>query len=143
MKDPLDSRKRAYEVLGLTPQATMADVQQAYVDLSGDPKNRKRHQEITDAWRRLRRSDSRIEEDFWHYQADTPENAQYDGQVPVEPPAIQPAFPPITLGREFTDLHQGRAARFRTPIKFRDVTLSYLRRFFDAPVLPKHVRFDS
>jgi len=121
----------------------MDEVNQAYAELVRNPDNFKRRQEITNAWTQLRRADSRIEEDFWHYQADTPENAQYDGQVPVEPPDIQPAFPPITLGREFTDLHEGRAARFRTPIEFRDVTLSYIRQFFDAPVLPKHVRFDS
>lgn len=143
MRDPLDKRIRPYDILQLSPDATLAEVNAAYTRLCADRANFRRRQEITDAWQRLRRVQTRLEEDVWYYQVPLPAQAQFEGEAPSGPPVIEPQLPPITLGRELTDLHQGRAARLQTPIRFRQVELSYISRYYDAPIRPDHVSFDS
>ena len=65
MKDPLDRKQRAFELLGLGRNATLAEINAAYVRLAA--MDRSRRQELTDAWHRLRRPETRLEEDFWYY----------------------------------------------------------------------------
>jgi hypothetical protein len=149
VKDPLDPTDRPYELLGVGPDATQDEITKAYRRLSTDPKNKRRVPELTAAWNDLRRLQTHLEEDLWYYRVTPPDAAAFgDGTTP-DVPSVQPAFPPLELGRGFTDLEPSRVAcggavaRYETPLEPRKVELTYVRCHYDEPVLPDHIRFDS
>lgn len=145
MKDPLDARARAYEVLGLTQNATLAEISAAYARLAA--KQPARRQELTNAWQRLRRPETRIEEDFWYYLVEA--DGQAGGKVVTAPAADQdgpfrwdPVLPRLEVGLELTDLADGRWRRDFSPLETRDVTLSHLERYDEEPTAAHTPVFD-
>jgi hypothetical protein len=138
MKDPLDHNRRAYEVLGVGRDATPDEINKAYARLAADPKNVMRRQELTNAWQRLRRPETRLEEDFWYYDVGDAEKAEPGPADTREGFPWDPALPPIVLGPEVTDLAGDRCGRDFGPLAFRELTLTHLERYDEAPaaVLP-------
>jgi curved DNA-binding protein CbpA len=141
MKDPLDSQARAYEVLGVSQSATLAEINAAYARLAAQYPARR--QELTTAWQRLRRPDTRLEEDFWYYVVGEggtvePSSAGAREQFPWDP-----VVPPLSLGLEATDLAQDRFLRDFGPLASHDVALSHLEHYDTEPATVLPIVFDK
>lgn len=142
MKDPLDSKQRAYEVLGVDRNATLDEINKAYARLAADPKNISRRQELTNAWQRLRRTETRLEEDFWYYTVEHDEHAEHTATDPHEEFRWDPALPPLEIGLEFTDLAEGRYRQDLRPLEFRDIRLTHIDRYDEQPAATIPIVFD-
>jgi len=140
MKDPLDNKDRAYELLGIGRNATLAEVNAAYARLAREQPSRR--QELTNAWQRLRRSETRLEEDFWYYVVEQAEPAE-PSAARREAFAWDPAVPTLHLGREHTDLAGDRYQRDFTPIEYREVKLTDLPHYDEPVALSVPVVFDK
>lgn len=142
MKDPLDSRQRAYEVLGIGRNATLAEINAAYARLTAREPSRR--QELTNAWQQLRRPETRFDEDFWYYAVGDADRLESAVPAPVEALPWDPALPPAALdiGREYTDLANGHHHRDFTPISFRDIELKDSGRYDGQPEIDLPLRFD-
>jgi len=117
MKDPLDRRPRAYEVLGLSLDANRAQVDSAYARLAAT--NRSGRQELADAWHRLRKPESRLEEDLWYYILGD-EVDQFDAQDVGEMSFMwDPEAPATIVGDQLVELDRGDSCRR----DFREVAL--------------------
>ncbi len=133
MKDPLDKKERAYEILGVGQDASVNEINQAYARLTRE--HPERRAELANAWQRLRKAQTRLEEDFWHYmipdagEGDAPADNLSD-KFPWDP-----ALPPLEVGLEHTDLAGSRYRRDFTPVTFRDVRLSHLERYDTPPTV--------
>jgi len=141
MKDPLDTKQRAYEILGVGQNATLDEINKAYAELAR--KYPARRTELTNAWQRLRRPETRLEEDLWYYAVRDAEQVEHVVVDTREEFPWDPALPPLEVGLEFTDLADGRYRRDFSPIAFREVKLSHLDRYDEAPGATLPLRFDQ
>lgn len=130
MKDPLDKNERAYEILEVPEHAGPNEINAAYARLTAQRPDRR--PALTNAWQRLRRPDTRFEEDFWYYSVDDkaegPGPRATDAQVRVPWDPVLPARA-LELGLEFTDLSDGGYMKDFTQIEFREIKLSYTHRY--------------
>ena len=67
LKDPDDDQPRAFELLGLTGMPSASEVQRAYALQTGKTTDRSARVQLTEAWRRLRTAEGRLEETIWYY----------------------------------------------------------------------------
>ena len=142
MKDPLDSKQRAYEVLGVNRNATLDEINKAYARLAADPKNISRRQELTNAWQRLRRLETRLQEDFWYYEVREEEPTGHLSADSREEFPWDPVLPLVVVGAEFTDLDEGRYRRDFSPLKFRSMKLTHIDSY-DEEATPIPIVFDK
>jgi hypothetical protein len=140
MKDPLDSKQRAYEVLGLPRTASRDEINAAYASLTKQYPARR--QEVTNAWQKLRRPETRLEEDFWYYMVGDGNSQQQNTPTADEPLVCDPVAPPLDVGIEVTDLADNRWKHVVPPREFRDLKLSHIERY-DEPVKQLPVTFDK
>lgn len=141
MYDPLDQRHRAYELLGVGPDADRRQVDAAYNrSLKKKGADRK---ELGQAWRLLRKPINRLEEDVWAYHLGQPPQA---GRASQAETAVQlraqlpPEMLQVNLG--LTDLAGGRHQRDFRQIGPRAVALSQSRRYAGDPVAWLPLDFD-
>jgi hypothetical protein len=142
MKDPLDNKNRPYEILGVGRNATLAEINAAYARLAGE--NPSRRQELTNAWHCLRRSEKRLEEDFWYYVGVDGETGR--GSIEVESQDgfhWDPELPPLDIGSWIVDLADGCFRRDFRPLEFRDLKLSRISRYEEEPAATFAVEFDK
>ncbi len=142
MKDPLDRKKRAYELLGVPRNAMLAEINAAYARRLA-AENPSRRQELTNAWHRLRRSEKRLEEDFWYYAG---VDGETGGSIEVDPQDgfhWDPELPPLDIGSWITDLADGCFRRDFRPLEFRDLKLSRISRYEEEPAATFAVQFDK
>jgi hypothetical protein len=71
-KDPFQPGGTPYEILGLRPDASPAEVQAALPRFMGDPKNLPRLALAQQALRKLKTAADRAQIDIWLYNVDTP-----------------------------------------------------------------------
>ncbi|MBI4493555.1 MAG: hypothetical protein HY690_12265 [Chloroflexi bacterium] len=131
MKDPLDSKERPYEILGVGRNATLAEIDAAYARLTAE--HPARRQELTQAWQRLHRPETRLEEDFWYYPVGDAEHERDGGaelQVELQ---WDPALPAVEIDLAFTDLAEGRYRADFRPLEFRAMKLAHLDRYDAQP----------
>lgn len=141
MKDPLDTKQRAYEVLGLYRSATLAEINAAYARLAKE--NPSRRPELTNAWQRLRRPETRLEEDFWYYAAGDTKGVTHVAADSREEFRWDPALPPLEVGPGLTDLAEGRYQRDFGPLELRNIKLSYVDRDNEEPTVSLPLVFDK
>lgn len=141
MRDPFDSKQRLYEVLGVAREATLDEINRAYARLAADPKNISRRQELTNAWQRLRRVETRLQEDFWYYEVQEEEPTGHLSTDSREEFPWDPALPPVEIGVEFTDLCEARYRRDFSPLKFRSMQLTHIDSY-DEEAAPIPFVFD-
>ncbi|MBI4799596.1 MAG: hypothetical protein HY794_12910 [Desulfarculus sp.] len=132
MYDPLDQRHRAYELLGVGPEADRRQVDAAYNRaLKKKGADRK---ELGQAWRLLRKPINRLEEDLWAYQLGQPpqvgQASQAETAVQLQALLLQEMLQ-VNLG--MTDLASGLYGRDFTRINPRVVALSQSRRYAGGP----------
>jgi hypothetical protein len=142
MKDPLDTEKRAYEVLGVRRNATPAEINAAYARRTAqDPSMR---QELTQAWQQLRKAATRLKEDFWYYPVGDAERIEQKPSEERQALYLDPVLPvtAIEMGCEYTDLADGKYAKDFTQIRFRKIKLSYTDRYDEAPDFILPIVFD-
>jgi hypothetical protein len=140
MKDPLDNKARAYEVLGVHRNASREGITAAYNALCRREPARRR--QLTLAWHRLRKPETRIEEDFWYYDVADQDRVEQASSVGDEAFEWDPVLPPIEIGLEFTDLAQGRYRRDFSALEYRKVEMSHLGRFDEDPAAAIPINFD-
>ena len=142
MKDPLDKKKRAYELLNIDRHATLPEINAVYARLCAeDPSKR---QELTNAWQRLRRADTRLEEDFWYYniaKVKTIDRVNLDMSDTV---LSQPVLPPdaLEVGLECTELANELYRNDFRPIEFEAIRLNDIEGYDEEPALAVPIIFD-
>lgn len=144
MYDPLDQRHRAYELLGVGPEADRRQVDAAYNRaLKKKGADRK---ELGLAWRLLRKPINRLEEDVWAYQLGEPPGLGQVSQVSQAQASVhlEALLPPemlqVNLG--MTDLGGGLFRRDFSQIPPRTVALSQSRRYTGHPAAHLPLDFD-
>ena len=141
MKDPLDRRKRAYELLEVSRNAAPAEINAAYARLAAG--NPSRRQELTNAWHCLRRSEKRLEEDFWYYAGADGETWGSIEAASQDGFQWEPELPPLDIGSWVADPADGRFRRDFRPLEFRDPKLSRIARYEEDPAATFAVEFDK
>lgn len=141
MKDPLDNKPRAYEVLGLRRSVTLAEINATYARLAKESPSRR--PELTNAWQRLRRPETRLEEDFWYYAVGDAEGGERVIADSREEFPWDPALPPLEIGLELTDLAEDRYRRDFGPLELRDIELSDVDRYDEEPAAALPLVFDK
>jgi hypothetical protein len=140
MKDPLDNKVRPYDVLGIDTNASRDEITAAFHALC--IKQPARRRELALAWHRLRRPETRIEEDFWYYDVSDSAPAQGAARGDGEAFDWDPVPPPMEIGLEFTDLADNRYRRDFSPLECRNVEMSHMPRFDEDPAAEIPINFD-
>jgi hypothetical protein len=144
MKDPLDTKERPYEVLGVGQNSTMDEINKAWAKLVKDPKARTRRRDINSAWHRIRKAETRVEDDIWSYSIHSSESAvAVPGEVSAWVMTADPILPDLSLGIEVTDLGTGRYRQDFRPMEFREIRLSHIEHYDPAGVPYLAVTFDT
>ncbi len=141
MRDPLDRKNRAYELLGVPRNATLAEINAAYARLAAE--NPSRRQELTNAWQRLRRPETRFEEDFWYYAGSDKEKEEAVEADSSDGFHLDPELPPLNVTPWITDLADGRYRRDFRRLEFRDLKLSRIPSYEEEPTAALAVVFDK
>jgi hypothetical protein len=94
IKDPLDTEPTPYDVLGIAPGASVAQIQQALVRFMRDPKNRQKLALANQAAARLRNPIERAWIDLWLYDAPVlSEDSEASAAKALSELQIPPVYP--------------------------------------------------
>jgi hypothetical protein len=127
MKDPLDKKERAYDILGVDRDAGKQKIMAAYGVMV-----RKQGAKAQNAWNKLLKPENRFEEDFWYYPVGDQEKLEISDagsdKIPLEPEA--PAFV-SNVDIRYTDLAAERFRKDFRPIQWRKVEFEDLAHYED------------
>jgi len=141
MRDPLDRKRGAFESLGVDRQATLAAINVAYARLANaSPIGR---QALSEAFHRLRRPESRLEEEFWYYPVheDRGEPVSDPGATPVAC-SWTPAPPVVDLRGFAADVETLRHAVAGQEVRAREMAVSRSSRYTRDPLAAVPFNFD-
>jgi hypothetical protein len=143
MKDPLDNRKRAYEILDISQNASVAEINAAFARLIAN--DRSRLQELNIAWNKLRKAETRLEEDFWYY--DLGQSDKIEGTITGvhEELSLDPILPPeaSNINLKCIDLSEERYRNDFAPIEFREFKLSDIITYNEVSMYIPPLNFDK
>jgi hypothetical protein len=128
IKDPCHRDETPYDILGLSPNATAAQIQQALVQFMKNPKNRPRLAQAQQASMKLRTPVERAWVDLWFYRVEPPQGELSETEFIASLQVLQqvPVHPAETL---YTDLDNAEAAPESKEIQYSKMRMLDLRRY--------------
>jgi hypothetical protein len=127
IKDPLDTEPTPYDVLGIEPGASVAQIQQALVRFMRDPKNRQKLPLAGQAAARLKNPVERAWIDLWLYDAPVL-SEESDENVATALSELQtpPVYPVNEL---YSDIDAPNSSVDLTELQFTKMKMLELRRY--------------
>jgi hypothetical protein len=119
LKDPRDDRETPYELLGLAPNATAAEVHSALPRFMRNPRNLPKLGRAQEAVRRLRDPKDRAALDIWFYPFETPAAMANDSEPPLDVADLA-RIPAVAERELYSDLSGGDLLADARPFKFTE-----------------------